>query len=131
MPGLFDRLQEEITHQDKVAGMSTVDLLDMEDGARQIVQLLMRRGELSLAAIAEALGPEGQDLEALATRLQDVVGQGFILRRDRDGEAFYHTAFGRRRRQALPLDLWAMLADRADEPAMPEDTDGAQGADGP
>ena len=89
--------------------MSTVDLLDMEDGARQIVQLLMRRGELSLAAIAEALGSEGQDLEALATRLQDVVGQGFILRRDRDGEAFYHTSFGRRRRQALPLDLWSCL----------------------
>lgn len=131
MPGLFDRLQEEITHQDKVAGMSTVDLLDMEDGARQIVQLLMRRGELSLAAIAEALGSEGQDLEALTTQLQDVVGQGFILRRDRDGEAFYHTAFGRRRRQTLPLDLWAMLADRADEPAAPADNDPEQGAGGP
>lgn len=131
MPGLFDRLQEEITHQDKVAGMSTVDLLDMEPGTRQVVQLLMRRGELSLAAIAEALGPDGQDLEALAARLQEVAGQGFIIRRDREGEAFYHTAFGRRRRQTLPLDLWAMLADRADEPAAPADTDPAQGADGP
>lgn len=134
MAGMFNRLQEEITHQDKVAGLSTVDLLDMEPDTRRIIQLLMRRGELSLAALAEALGPDGADTEALASRLGNIARQGFILARERDGQTFYHTAFGRRRQQAVPLDLWAVLTERSEaltEAGDPGDPDDPEAADGP
>lgn len=128
MAGMFDRLQQEISHQDKVAGLSTVDLLDMEPGTREIVQLLVRRGELSLGAIAEALGQGGADPEALTARLAAIADEGYILPRERDGTTFYHTAFGRRRRQAVPLDIWDMLAERAEEGADETGT-GADGAE--
>lgn len=140
MAGMFNRLQEEIAHQDKVAGLSTVDLLDMAPDTRRIIQLLMRRGELSLEAIADALGPDGTDTEALASRLGDIAQQGFILAREHDGQTFYHTAFGRRRQQAVPLDLWAMLTERADaleeagdpgDPGDPDDSNDPETADGP
>lgn len=121
MPGLFDRLQQEITHQDKVAGLSAVDLLDMEPFARRVIQLLARQGDLDLAAIALALGDdEGAGAGGLEGRLEELVAQGYLLRREQEGRTRYHTAFGRRRRQDLPLDIWGMLAERADP-----DPDGA------
>ena len=129
MAGMFDRLQQEISHQDKVAGLSTVDLLDMEPGTREIVQLLVRRGELSLGAIAEALGPGGADLEALTARLAAIAEEGYVLPRERDGTTYYHTAFGRRRRQAVPLDIWDMLAERAEEGSEAAEA-GADSAEG-
>lgn len=129
MAGMFDRLQQEISHQDKVAGLSTVDLLDMEPGTREIVQLLVRRGELSLDAIAEALGQAGANLEALTARLAAIADEGYLLRRERDGTSYYHTAFGRRRRQAVPLDIWDMLAERAEDGSEAAEA-GADSAEG-
>jgi len=130
MAGMFNRLQEEIAHQDKVAGMSTVDLLDMAPETRRIIQLLMRQGELSRDAIAQALGSDGADLEALAALLGDIAQQGFIVAREREGQTFYHTAFGRRRQQAVPLDLWAVLTERADAPEPSGDPDDPEAAAG-
>lgn len=120
MPGLFDRLQQEITHQDKVAGLSAVDLLDMEPFARRVIQVLARQGDLDLAALARALTDVGGDDAApadLQARLDALVDEGYVLRREVEGRSVYHTAFGRRRRQSLPLDIWGMLADRADDEA--------------
>lgn len=132
MPGLFDRLQQEITHQDKVAGLSAIDLLDMEPFARRVIQALARQGDLDLAALAQALanaqGDDAAPVADLETRVEALVAEGYVLRREHAGRTIYHTAFGRRRRQALPLDLWAMLTERADE-AMPGDTTPGGGAD--
>jgi hypothetical protein len=116
MPGLFDRLQDEIQHRDKVAGLSPVDLLDMPDAPRRILLLLMRQGEMTLPALAAALGPDGEDAAALEAALADLARQAFVLRREVAGQApSYRTSFGQRRRRDLPLGLWSMLEGRVDE----------------
>ena len=39
MPGMFDRLRSDLDARDKMAGLTPMDLLDLPDVERQIVQL--------------------------------------------------------------------------------------------
>lgn len=120
MPGLFDRLQSEIEGRERQAGLSPVDLLDLPDAGRRVVQLLARQGELADAAIAEGLGLDAPALEPV---LADLVERGFILRRAIRGIPHSRTYFGQRRAREVPLNIWDTLAERT----APEDT-ASQGA---
>lgn len=107
--GLFDRISDEIEAKEKMAGLSPVDLLDMSRDLRNLVQALARRGESTLATIAEAIEQTPEETQKLLTALEE---KGFVLEREIKGEMHYRTYFARRRRREVPLNLWDALEEK-------------------
>jgi hypothetical protein len=128
--GLFDRIQNEVEQRERMAGISPVDLLDLPDDERELVLLLSRRGEMSLARLAELADKPAESCRSL---LSDLEERGFVLVREIKGEAHYRTYFGMRRRREVPIDIWASLSDLTEsgsepgEPKRGEDGDGERG----
>lgn len=131
--GLFDRIQDEVEQRERMAGISPVDLLDLPDDERELVLLLSRRGEMSLASLAAAADKPAESCQTLLSDLQE---RGFVLVREIKGQSHYRTFFGMRRRREVPIDIWASLsnlteAEGADgEPGNAADAGGEQGGTG-
>jgi hypothetical protein len=123
MPGLFDRLQEEIAKRDAEAGVSPLDLLDMSPELQRLMQRLARRGARTSAALAQELALPPDEVERL---LAELVAKGFArvvepaAGTEEDpaaaGATRYQAAFGRRRRRELPLGIWEALAAKTEPP---------------
>ena len=106
MAGLFDRLQEDIEQRDKMAGMSPADLLMMPADEVAIIQVLARRGDLSLEAIVEALDLPEEEVLATLDRLRE---QGFARPLELKGGKVYRTYFARKRKSSSMGNIWDSL----------------------
>ena len=115
--GLFDRLTDELDAKERMDGLSPVDLLDMSRDLRNLIQALARRGESTLATIAEALEQTSEETAALLSALED---KGYVLEREIRGEMHYRTYFARRRRREVPLNLWEALEEKTSSPESGE-----------
>jgi predicted ArsR family transcriptional regulator len=109
MPGLFDRLQDEITRRDVAAGLSPADLLALPADLGRPLQALLRQGPATVPELAGRLGttPEAAQgyVDALAERgLVRVEGEGPAAR--------YAVALARRRARRVPFHIWEALAER-------------------
>lgn len=111
MPGLFDRLQEDLEQREKMAGMSPADLLLLPDDEVAVVQLLARRGDLSLEAITAALDLPAEEVQASLDRLRE---RGFARPIELPEGAVYRTYFARKRKSAGMGSLWDQLAERVE-----------------
>ena len=67
MPGLFDRLQGELEAQEKAAGLSIADVLELPDQLRQLVNWMMREGDVSLSGATATGCPRGLTREPSET----------------------------------------------------------------
>lgn len=73
-PGLFGRIGRRLeetgsTRPDRTATFSTAELLDLDDGERSVMQLVMRNGPASIAEIAEVLSIDPATAESSVDRL--------------------------------------------------------------
>ena len=115
--GLFDRLSDELEAKERMDGLSPVDLLDMSRDLRNLIQSLARRGESTLAAIAEAIEQTPEATKELLSALEE---KGFVLEREIRGEMHYRTYFARRRRREVSLNIWEALEDKTSAPESAE-----------
>lgn len=126
MPGIFDRVQAAVdarTPRDDRAGLSALELLSLKPDEVAIVQLLLRRGALDAAALAEALGQPAAEVEP---PLAALVARGLVERSDDAVPRFRLHAV--RRRVRVPEGMWARLVDRT--PAREASAGGADDGDG-
>ena len=112
MAGLFDRLQSEIERREKNEGLTPLDLLDLEPEVSRLVQALARQGDMRIAAMAEVLGMPVDEAEQVVDGL---VEKGMVKSFDVKGERHYRAYLARKPGQALPLDIWAALEEKAEE----------------
>ena len=111
MPGLFDRLQQDLDQRGKMADLGPADLLDLPGDERRVVQALARHGDLGLDRLAEVIGIAASALQGVLAALEE---KGFVRPIEVGAERSYRTYFGRRRAGRVPIDIWERLAERLD-----------------
>jgi hypothetical protein len=111
--GLFDRLQSELEGREKAAGLTMADVLGLPEPERQMVNLMMRRGVVTLA---EAASRAGQSETSARSMLSDLIDQGFVREVVISGEARFQTRLAARRARRIPLNVWDALGGRLENP---------------
>ena len=102
----------------RTAGLRALDLLELQDEERQVVERLMRGGDASADAIAGALGVDQAAVEA---RLYALEGRGAVERVGVE-RPIYRARFGSASRKQLPQKIWDALGageGRPQKPAAP------------
>ena len=107
MAGLFDRLQSEIETRQRVEGITSADLLDLSPELRRIINMITRRGEMSLAEIVLELDMRPSEARRL---LDTLVEKGYLKSFEVKGELHYKTFFARRRGREMLLNIWDALS---------------------
>ena len=106
--GLFGRLQQELEAREQVAGLTMADVLQLPAAERQLVNWLIRTGEVSGSAVATHLGQVEQAQSLLAT----LVAKGFLREQESGGEMHYHVRLAPRRQRELPDNIWQALTSK-------------------
>lgn len=107
-PGLFGRLQQELTARETVAGLTMADVLQLPPAERQLINWLIRTGDVSRAAVETQVGDPARTQGLLST----LMTKGFIREYERTGEVHYQVRLAPRRQRELPANIWQALTDR-------------------
>lgn len=103
--GLFGRLQQELETREQVAGLTMADILQLPPAERQLVNWMVRTGEVSAAAVASFLG----QAEGAQSLLAALVAKGFLREYESGGELHYAVRLAPRRQRDLPDNIWQAL----------------------
>jgi hypothetical protein len=112
VPGLFDRLQDELERRERSEGVSPLDVLELPEDLRAVLQLIARRGAMTAREVAADTGAELEPTQALLASLEQ---KGFLRVTDATGEPTYKRYLGHRRARTVPLNIWDALSDKVDE----------------
>lgn len=104
--GLFGRLQQELAAREKVAGLTMADILSLPNDERQLINWMVRAGEVTLAEVVAQLG---QDEATVQARLAALIEKGFMREIPSQGETHYQIRMAPRRKRNLPDNLWQAL----------------------
>jgi len=111
MAGLFDRLQAEIETRQRVEGITPADLLDLSPALRRIINLVIRRGEMSLGEIVRELDVRPSEVGEM---LDALVEKGYLRAFEVEGEQRYKTFLARKRGREVPLNIWEALGSKVE-----------------
>lgn len=108
MPGLFDRLQDEINAQEQHSNLSPIDLLDLPDGLADIIKKIVRQNGMKLTDIATDLQQTPAEVQ---TTMDGLADKGLVRRVEVRKEVWYKANFGRKISQPKgDVDsVWASL----------------------
>lgn len=106
--GLFGRLQQELVAREKTAGVTMADLLALPPVERQLLNWLMRSGEVSASAVATQVG----DRALAHSLLVGLLARGFVREYASAGEVYYQLRLAPRRQRTLPANIWQALTDK-------------------
>ena len=109
--GLFDRLQEEIADRERQDAVSPLDLLDLPDALRRLMQRILRQGQTTAGALAGEVGRPEAEVESM---LRGLVEKGYLKVLPGPGPARYKVVLGQRRARTLPSGMWDALAKKID-----------------
>ena len=102
-------------------GRHLTDTLALPESLRQLLNWIMRQGEVSAAAIAAHLE---QNREVVRPLLDELVEQGFVQEIDREGERLFRPQLSHRRQRRLPEDIWeALETNEEDSESKQQDAD--------
>ena len=107
-PGLFGRLQQELTARETVTGLTMADVLQLPPAERQLINWLIRTGDVSHAAVQTQVGDPAHAQRLLST----LIAKGFIRDYERAHEMHYQVRLAPRRQRELPANIWQALTDR-------------------
>lgn len=107
-PGLFGRLQQELTVRETVTGLTMADVLQLPPAERQLINWLIRTGDVSRAAVETQVGDPARAQGLLGS----LMTRGFIREYERAGEVHYQVRLAPRRQRELPANIWQALTDR-------------------
>jgi len=89
-------------------GLHMADVLALPDSLRQLINWMMRRGEVSLAEVSAHVG---QDEGVVRATLGELIVQGFVQEMEVGGEVRYRPRLAFRRGRRLPEGIWQALGD--------------------
>jgi len=111
MDSLFDRLQSETETRQQVEGITPAGLLDISPELRNIVNMILRQGEMSLAEIVSQLDMKPSEVKEL---LETLVEKGYVRVFEVKGEKRYKTFLAHKRRREVPLNIWEALGSKVE-----------------
>jgi hypothetical protein len=116
MPGVFERLQQQIEVKRKADGITPLDLAELSPPMRQIVRLLLRELEMDYRQICEALSamPVEKHISAEHVRetLETLTQQSWLIRIGTGERAIYKVNLRRRSATSLPSGIWGILDEK-------------------
>lgn len=107
-PGLFGRLQQELTARETVAGLTMADVLQLPPAERQLVNWLIRTGDVSRSAVQTQVGDPARAQSLLST----LIAKGFVREYERAADVYYQVRLAPRRQRELPASIWQALTDK-------------------
>jgi hypothetical protein len=106
MPGLFDRLQDELDAREQSGGLSPADLLDLPPALAAVIKQIIRRNGMKLSEIAATLE---QPPEQTRQTLDQLIAKGFVRQVEVKDEIWYKAQFAHKRSRTVSQDLWSAL----------------------
>ncbi len=104
--GLFGRLQQELEAREKIVGLTMADILSLPTDDRQLINWMVRAGEVTLADVVARLG---QDEATVLASLSALIEKGFLRELVTQGVTAYQVRMAPRRKRNLPDNLWRAL----------------------
>lgn len=88
------------------SGLSVLDVLTLPDDQQQLLNWIMRQGEVNFTDVVAHLGED----EGVARRLLELLlEQHFVQEIPGEGESFYRIKLACKRRRDLPQKIWNAL----------------------
>ena len=97
-------------------GLGMVDALTLPDPLRELVNWMMRRGEVTLA---EVTAYTGRDERTARTMLDALVEQDFVQVTEGKGEPRYRIRLAPKRGRQMSQEIWQALDAKVEAPASP------------
>lgn len=93
-------------HPDREAGISNLDILELPEAKRHLVNLLIRQKRMTLAELAAAVGePE----TSLCQTIASLVSQGFVQEMELEGQLCYQVMRASKTKRRAASDIWKAL----------------------
>jgi hypothetical protein len=106
--GIFDRLQRELVGIGQSPGLSMSELLALPNPLSDLLNWMVRQGQVAEMETAAFLGLDDAQAQAL---LADLCGKGFVREIEAPGGYQYCVRLKPKRGGELPSKLWQALED--------------------
>jgi len=110
--GMFDRLQGEWVGFDQSPGLSMAELLALPEPLGDLLNWMVRQGQVAVTEIAAFLGLDESQAQAI---LVDLCSNRFVRKIETPGVTNYCVCLAPKRRGGLPSYLWQALEDKAED----------------
>jgi hypothetical protein len=116
MPGVFDRLQNQIENKQQEGGITALDLAQLSPPLRKIMRLMLRELELTRPQLDDAMQQmaEGERLSSadLDQALAALTSQFWLIRLGEGAHVSYKVNLRRKAGSTLAKNIWASLDTR-------------------
>jgi hypothetical protein len=113
MPGVFDRLQKQITDKQGEGGITALDLADLPPALRKIMRLMLRELQMDHAHLVEAVeattGEDKLSRTDLNSALETLTQQAWLTRVGEGERAVYKVNLRRKSGSTLAAGIWSSL----------------------
>jgi hypothetical protein len=127
MPGVFDRLQNQIEDKQKEGGITALDLADLPPALRKIMRLMLRELQMPYPRLLETMQklPEKERMEPadLDHALKVLTEQGWLIRIGQGPRAIYKVNLRRKAGSTLAQGIWSTLDEKLKDNPRPAEPD--------
>ncbi len=107
--GIFNRVQVELDSRDKSPGLNMMDMLEMPDALRDLLQWMMKQDHVPASDIAARLG---KDPAGVRTMLEPLIEKGQVVEFEIKSKLAYRVRLAAKRKRDVPSDIWQALNDK-------------------
>lgn len=107
--GIFGRVEAELGSREKSPGLNMIDVLEMPEALRNLLQWMMRQ---EYVFAVDAASHSGTDEAAVRTLLAPLIENGNVVEFELKKRTAYRVRLARKRGRELPSDLWQALTDK-------------------
>jgi hypothetical protein len=116
MPGVFDRLQNQLNIRKREEGISPLDIADLPPELRKVMRLMLREVVMKYtdlcASVAASDARNRLSQHDLDTSLDKLVEQNWLRRRGEGELMTYQVNLRRKAGSSLDTDIWSALEGR-------------------
>jgi hypothetical protein len=116
MPGVFDKLDQNIKSKQQEGGITALDLVDLPPALRKIMRLMLRELQMTYPRLLEAMEtmPEKDRLkrDELDSALSALTQQFWLTNIGEGEKAIYKVNLRRKAGSTLASGIWASLDDK-------------------
>lgn len=110
--GLFGRIQDEFKAREITPGLDMVEILDLPDQLRTVINWMLRETYVDLPQVTAYLN---NDEPSARNMLDMLLDKGYIREIDMKGRVQYRVRLKPKRKHNMPANLWKALDEKTDK----------------
>ena len=107
--GIFGRVEAELGSREKSPGLNLVDVLEMPEALRELLQWMMRQ---EYVFASDAAAHAGKDEAGVRALIAPLIENGNVIAFELKNKPAYRVRLARKRGRDVPSDLWQALNDK-------------------